>query len=81
MEYQKAAVLELAIANADALNDSDDYHSIMDGLDSDNSHVKEALKKCSPIDVDKEQITTANQEPILKYPFVAGAGIEDAAKG
>jgi hypothetical protein len=42
---------------------------------------QEALKKCSPIDVDKEQLKTVHQEPILKYPFVAGVAIKNAAKG
>jgi hypothetical protein len=79
----KAAASELALEKTEALYDSDDYHSIIDGLDSGISPdaIQEALKKCSPIDVDKEQINTVHQEPILKYPSVAGAAIEDAAKG
>jgi hypothetical protein len=50
----KAAASDIAMANAEVLGDSDDYHSIMDGLDSDISQdaIKEALKKYSPIDVD-----------------------------
>jgi hypothetical protein len=38
-------------------------------------------KKRSPINVDKEQINKTNQEPILRYPFVAGVAIEDEGKG
>jgi hypothetical protein len=46
----KAASSKLTLENA--------YHSIIDGLDSVISPdaIQESLKKCSPIDVDKEEL-------------------------
>ncbi len=42
---QKAAASEVGMVNADVLDDTDDYNSMLDGLDSDISHeaIKEAI--------------------------------------
>jgi hypothetical protein len=105
---QEKTVSEVAMASAIAYDDSDDYHPIIDGVESGISFeaIHEAIletekgtivitdtsasfnksslidveKKIRPINVDKLPINKAHQEPKLKYPFVAGVAIEDAAK-